>query len=104
MVHIHVQSVMAQKEKNHIKQLINKSMCAPEGFHYFINHVKQRLVVILDYNIRNGLDPCQTDILLLRELYNIYDDGSIDTFSETEPTIHVEQIGLFGQTVIEDKE
>lgn len=76
-------------------------MCAPEGFHYFINHVKQRLVVILDYNIRNGLDPCQTDILLLRELYNIYDDGSIDTFSETEPTIHVEQIGLFGHTVMD---
>lgn len=76
-------------------------MCAPEGFHYFINHVKQRLVVILDYNIRNGLDPCQTDIHLLRELYDIYDDGSIDTFSETEPTIHVEQIGLFGQTVMD---
>jgi len=72
-------------------------MCAPEGFHYFLNHVKQRLVVILDYNIRNGLDPCQTDILLLRELYDLFDIGSIDTFSQTEVAVTIEQLSFFGQ-------
>lgn len=72
-------------------------MCAPEGFHYFVNHVKQRLVVILDYNIRNGLDPCQTDILLLRELYDLYDKGSIETYSDAEVAVSIEQLSFFGQ-------
>jgi hypothetical protein len=72
-------------------------MCAPEGFHYFINHVKQRLVVILDYNIRNGLDPCQSDISLLRELYDLFDKGSIDTFSQTEVAVTIQQLSFFGQ-------
>ena len=70
-------------------------MCAPEGFHYFINHIKQRLVIVLDHNIRNGLDPCPSDITLLRELYDLFDRGSIDTFSDTEVVVDIVQLPLF---------
>ena len=73
-------------------------MCAPEGFHYFTNHIKQRLVIILDHNIRSGLDPCPSDILLLRELYDLYDKGSIDTFSEVDVKIETVQTSLFDET------
>jgi len=76
-------------------------MCTPEGFHYFANHFKQRLIIILDHNIPNGLDPCETDAILLRELYNIYVKGSIDTFSDTEVTIVAEQLSLYGHNDID---
>lgn len=72
-------------------------MCTPEGFHYFINHVKQRLIIILDHNIPNGIDHCELDTILLRELYDIYDKGAVDTFSDTEVTIQPEQLFLYGQ-------
>jgi len=75
-------------------------MCAPEGFYYFINHIKQRLVVLLDYNIQNGLDPCQSDIFLLRELYDLYDKGSIDTYSDTEVKVIIEQTSLFADDTL----
>jgi hypothetical protein len=70
-------------------------MCAPEGFHYWLNHVKQRLIIVLDHNIRNGLDPCPSDIILLRELYNVYDNGAVDTYSDSEIRIDVIQKSLF---------
>jgi len=74
-------------------------MCAPEGFHYFINHIKQRLVIVLDHNIRNGLDPCPSDITLLRELYDLFDRGSIDTFSDTEVVVDTVQLPLFADSL-----
>lgn len=70
-------------------------MCQPEGFHYFINHIKQRLVVMIDHNIPNGIDPCNSDITLLRELYDIYDKGAVDTYRETDIIVKVEQQKLF---------
>ena len=74
-------------------------MCAPEGFHYFTNHIKQRLVIVLDHNIRNGLDPCPSDITLLRELYDLFDRGSIDTFSDTEVVVDTVQLPLFADSL-----
>ena len=70
-------------------------MCSPEGFHYFLNHLKERLVIILDYNINNEIDICENDRSLLRELYNLYDKDSIDTFSDIEVRLTVEQRSLF---------
>jgi len=70
-------------------------MCSPEGFHYFLNHLKERLVIILDYNIDNEIDICENDRSLLRELYNLYDKDSIDTFSDIEVRLTVEQRSLF---------
>jgi len=70
-------------------------MNKPEGFHYFINHLKQRLVIMLDHNIRNGIDPCDSDVVILRELYELYDKDVIDTFSDTEVVIKADQQRLF---------
>jgi hypothetical protein len=70
-------------------------MCQPEGFHYFLNHIKQRLIIILDHNVRNGIDPCQADVALMRELYDLYDKGAVDTYTDSEVTVKVEQRNLF---------
>ncbi len=74
-------------------------MCETVKYHHFINHLKQRLVIILDHNIPNGIDPCQSDIHLLRELYTLYDEGSIDTYTEVEVRVQAEQVSLFEQTL-----
>ena len=70
-------------------------MCSPEGFHYFLNHVKQRLVVILDHNIPNGLETNQRDMDLLQELYAVYDNGAVDTYRDTDIIVEVTQKTLF---------
>ena len=78
-------------------------MQTPEAFHYFLNHIKQRLIIILDHNIRNGLDPCPSDIILLRELYNTYDEGGVDTFSNVEIKVETVQTSLFGLDLLSGK-
>ena len=76
-------------------------MSTPEGFHYFINHLKERLVIILDYNVENGIDPCETDLTLLRELCDMYDKEVIDTYSEEVVSIIAEQRSLF-ESIMEE--
>lgn len=78
-------------------------MSTPEGFHYFINHIKQRLIIILDHNTRSGLDPCPSDILLLRELFETYENGAIDTFSDVEVNVDTVQQRLFSPDTSSDK-
>ena len=50
---------------------------------------------MLDHNIPNGIDPCTSDVALLRELYTLYDKEAVDTYSDVELTIMAEQIALF---------
>jgi DNA repair protein RadC len=70
-------------------------MCQKEGFHYFLNHVKQRLVIIMDHNIPSGVDPCQSDIDLMRSLYNVYETGEVDTYSDVKVEVDVKQSRLW---------
>jgi len=38
----------------------------------FLHKLKERLIIMLDFNTQNGVDPVDEDIKLLHELYDTY--------------------------------
>ena len=41
------------------------------------NKLNERLIVIFQHNLAQGLDPCESDILLIEELIEFFDKSSL---------------------------
>lgn len=58
-------------------------------FQNFLIKLTERLRIITEFNVAQKLDPCEVDIDLIGELYDLYDKTSLswvrndDTLSET---------------------
>lgn len=55
-----------------------------DSFINFLTKVNERLVIILQYNTSQRVDPCETDIHLMQELYEMYDKTTLPWVKETD--------------------
>ena len=53
-----------------------------DAFINYLTKVSERLIIILQYNTSQRLDPCESDIHLLQELYQMYDKTTLPWVKE----------------------
>jgi hypothetical protein len=72
-------------------------------FHLFLRKLHERLVIILDDNVAKEVDPIEEDIILLQELYKMYNaPTTIPWIKEgADETVSVSQQPLFSDTTSE---
>ena len=46
-------------------------------FMKFLKKVNERLIIVTQHNVAQGLDPCDTDVLMLEEMYEWYVKSSL---------------------------
>ena len=60
-------------------------------FFSFLEKLSERLIIIVHHNPAQGVDPCETDVQLLEELYGFYEKTSVpwvkDNDNKTEEHI-----------------
>jgi hypothetical protein len=55
---------------------------ACDDFVNFLTKLNERLIIILQYNTSQRIDPCESDIHLLQELYQMYDKTTLPWVKE----------------------
>jgi len=62
------------RQKRSEKQILKQN----EAFTKALVKVHERLTIMFDHNLRNKVDPCESDVMLLEDLYRWYDTSSLD--------------------------
>ena len=52
-------------------------MVATDQFWYFLNKLKERLIIMTEYNVHNRIEPTMSDEDVLWDLFTIHDDNDL---------------------------